>query len=145
MFPKIVDWIFDMNSNKNQVKWTVVSSPMKTKITKGMSKTLKYAIIAVIPPLILLLIKIVGLIRARTLKRWYFLSTMNKYQNWHKSYKLYSNWMTLYSFMVGCLWINTGVANPHLTCFLKFHTATVLWLQPNVSLTRICIWCLYTY
>ena len=69
MFPKIVDWIFDMNSNKNQVKWTVIS-PMKTKFMKRrMSSSLKYVIIAVLPPVIWILIRIVQMIRVRACRK----------------------------------------------------------------------------
>ena len=56
-----------MNSNKNQIKWTV-TSPLKTKFISKMPKSLKYTLIVLLPILIGLLIKIARFLRARAMK-----------------------------------------------------------------------------
>ena len=68
VFPKIVDWIFDMNSNKNQVKWSA-TTPFNLNLIKRIPSKVKYTILVLIPLVIGFLIKLIIFLRARLKKK----------------------------------------------------------------------------
>ena len=54
VFPRIVEWILDLNSNKNLVKWTV-PPPLNVQIVKKIPSSVKYVILVLLPLLVTLL------------------------------------------------------------------------------------------
>lgn len=57
VFPKIIDWIFDLQSKKNEVKWAV-TAPFKLNVFSKWSVKIKYIIYVLIPLVIALIIKL---------------------------------------------------------------------------------------
>lgn len=64
VFPKIIEWIYDSKSNKNQTKWAVTGK-FNLDIIKTVPPTIKYTLLALLPVAIFLLIKLRSLVRAR--------------------------------------------------------------------------------
>ena len=59
-----MEWIFDMDSNKNSIKWAV-TTPFNLRVIKRIPSSLKYTILAVVPLLVGILVKLIRYLRAR--------------------------------------------------------------------------------
>ena len=64
VFPKIIDWIFDLQSKKNEVKWAV-TAPFKLNVLNKWSVKIKYIVIVLIPFVVALIIKLRKLAKNR--------------------------------------------------------------------------------
>lgn len=66
VFPKIVEWVFDMKSSKGQVKWSV-TGPFKLTVIKTVPSSIKYIAMALVPILLALIAKVRSILRKRRL------------------------------------------------------------------------------
>jgi len=57
VYPKILDWILDLTSNKNQIKWGK-TGPFNITVIAKVPNWIKYMVLAIIPILIGFLLKI---------------------------------------------------------------------------------------
>lgn len=57
VYPKIIEWIFDIQSKKNQVKWAV-TTPFKLSVINKWPVKIKYILYVLLPFVIALVIKL---------------------------------------------------------------------------------------
>jgi hypothetical protein len=62
VFPKIVEWIFDLSSNKNSVKWGV-TAPLNLRVVKKIPDAVKYAVLVLLPLIVGLLLRLLSCLR----------------------------------------------------------------------------------